>query len=469
MDVRLGSGIFRVCNLFSSPSLFIVLFINALFFAGYIILKDPLAYLLFHQGFSLNQAYSITTTANLLLSFLALFFGIFMQSCMDQKQALLVSIFLCNMALLLLHLGHVQFTLLAVNCYVVGGGLYFFNILIFINRLCHDAQSRIYANYHYRIFTNAGAILGLCILIQAIQGHHAFKWSLILCLLALSLMMVFYHSIELTHQKRSLKQCVQFYGYLSLLFALTYVALGFQSQTRIAVVILFVLGLIYAFIYAIRSRQPELRALMGLILILNLPYWLASTLFLNGFFYFLNHDVSPLFGGMASTYLTLIDPLMNVLVGLSMLAFPRKNALSVYQNLKIASLALVFAFLILVLGLAWIKPQAHLHFIYPLLSLMGFALAEFLMQTHLNARIRTQLGNDARSEFLATGIMRATRAFASVLVFYLMSTVAMQHQSLYQEMQAYDHIFWALLVICICSALGLILFKSYFFSDGRDA
>lgn len=466
MDVRSAFWFLHFPRFFPS-SLSLIILVNTLFFSGYIILKDPLAYILFSQGMPLDQAYSMTTTANLLLSFFALFFGFFMQGCMDQKHALLLSIALCNVSLILFNQGNSHLILLAMSAYVVGGGLYFFNILIFINRLCQDAPARIRGNYYYRIFTNVGAMLGLGVLISQIQTHHVFAWSLSLSLSAFIVMLLSYPWIAKDKSSFSWKTYFQFYVYLLILFSLTYVAFGFQNDTRWIVMGVFILGLTYAIGRAIYQKHIRLLSLISLIVLLNLPYWLASTVFLNGFFYFLKQDVSPVFGNVASTYLSLIDPFMNVVIGVGMLAFQKKEGGDFYKNIVWGSFALVFAFSILILGIYSGQGLARIHFIYPLLALMGFALAEFLIQTHLNARIRQQLAQDPRAEFYATGIMRSTRAFASAIAFYLMAHASLHHQNLQQDKQAYLSLFLSLLLICSLSSLGLIKFKNFFINDER--
>lgn len=457
MDSRLNHVTYFPNSKYLNLSFITIIVINTIFFSGYVILKDPLAYILFSEGIPLKQAYSITTTANILLAMCSIFFGFLMNDCGRQKHALLLGTFLCVLSLVLLGFKNYTLTLIAINFYVLGGGLYFFNIVIFLNRLFDHHDGRIKCNYIYQIFTNAGAFIGFILFLTQLNHDNVFKYSLISGIASLVVFTFMYKWIDDGPQLNNNYR--KFYTWISVLFGLIFIALRYEEATRICVAILFIIGVIYTLLYAYKEKNKNLLHFMALIFFFSLPFWISSTIFFSEFFYFLQKDVKPILGVTSASYLILIDPFVNMVFGMALLFWQGRRDINSYNNLSISSLLLLAAFLVLSVGLFLDKNVVKIAIIYPLITLVLFACSEFLLLTTLNATIRELLPSHQKSEFFATGITRASRSFASVFGYFLIAMTASKPGNLGSELSANFDLFSIMVMIFIGSYSGFFFYK----------
>ncbi|MBV9576137.1 MAG: hypothetical protein JO149_05905 [Gammaproteobacteria bacterium] len=416
MDSSLQSRMTSLAYSHANFSFISMIIINTLFFSGYYILKGPLAFILTTQGISLRQAYSITTSANTLLALSSLFFGFILQNCSKQKFALLAGIFLSVLSIYLLSFKNKELNMFAITLYVMGGGLYFFNIVMFINKVFHDEQARIKGNYIYQIFVNLGGVLGCVLVLMQMNQENIFKYCFILGVLSLSLFISLYKNIDDPSKNKT--NLSKFFLYLIILFFLIYAALNFASFLRYVVLFVFLTTVICLIIKAKIESSRALLLFVFLVILFNIPYWIANTIIFNQFFYFLMKNVTPMHG-FSPASLIMIDPIVNAIFGSSLLFWQKNRIICHYNNLSYSSLLASAAFMVLCLGLISSAAKEKINFLYPLIALSFFACSEFLLQTTLNSRIRDLLHAQKNNEFLATGMMRSSRAFATVLGYYL--------------------------------------------------
>ncbi len=112
------------------------------------------------------------------------------------------------------------------------------------------------------------------------------------------------------------------------------------------------------------------------------------------------------------------------------------------------------AFLILAFGLRLNEHNLKLNFIYPLCTLVLFAFAEFLLQSTLNSHVRGLLSESKKQEFLGTGILRSSRAFAHVVGFYLISYTVKPMASTKNEIRVNFYLYAIIASIFFLSYVG---------------
>ncbi|EKD73036.1 MAG: hypothetical protein ACD_45C00477G0005 [uncultured bacterium] len=441
------SGGFCYSNSLTQFSFISIVFVNTLFFSGYYILKDPLAYILYSEGIPLKQAYSITTTANTLLALSALFFGFTLHNCGKQKFSLFIGIMLSVISICLLSIKSLTLSMLAVTFYIVGGGLYFFNIVIFINRLFGDSQVRIRGNYIYQIFVNLGAAVGCVLFLMQLNTVNVFKYCLISGASSLLLFILFYKHIE--DEQSSKIDSAKFFLYLIMLFCIVYIALNFEQTTRWIVIASFLVAVTYMIYKSNIESNSALLSFIYLVFLFSIPYWIANTIIFNEFFYFLTKDVSSIHG-FSPAILIMIDPIVNAFFGSSILLWQGNRIINHYKNLSYSSFLMTISFVVLCVGLFFTNGNQKISFVYPLITMGLFACSEFLLQTTLNARIRDLLLSQRKNEFLATGMMRSSRAFATVIGYYLM-TLTVHANASTSDIRSNLNLYFGMVLIFIIS------------------
>ena len=433
-----------------------IILINTLFFSGYYILKDPLAYILNSEGMPLKQAYSITTTANILLAISSLFFGFTLHKVSKQKYSLFVGVALSVLSICLLSLNKPFLSMVAISLYVLGGGLYFFNIVMFINKAFDNAQDRIKGNYIYQIFVNIGAADGCLLFLAELNKINMFKSCFISGVISLLLFIILYKHIENEHDGKS--NVLKFYGYLTVLFSVILTALYFTYITRCLVLVSFTVAASWVLYRAYSEQNKNLFLFLCLVFLFNIPYWIANTVIFNQFIYFLMRDVSPIHG-ISPASLIIVDPVTNILFGNIVFLTQRGSGINPYKNLSYSSLLMMLAFIVLAVGLFFDNGKEKISYFYPLVTMALFACSEFLLQTTLNSRIRDLLLGQKKGEFLATGIMRSSRSFATVLGYYLILLTSNNVPSISNEIHANFNLYFTMGLVCIASFLGYCLLR----------
>lgn len=462
MDVPLSQtrGLYATrSNPLLSFSFISIILVNMLFFSGYYILKDPLAFILHSEGMPLTQAYSITTTANILLAISSLFFGFTLHNVSKQKYSLLVGVELGVLSICLLSLNQPFLSMVAVALYVLGGGLYFFNIVMFINRVFDNAQDRIKGNYIYQIFVNIGGAVGCLLFLSQLNTANMFKSCFVSGIISLLLFIILYRHIKDAEYEKS--NLFKFYGYLIFLFCVILTALFFTYITRYLVLVSFTAAASWVLYRAYVEKNKNLLLFICLVFLFNIPYWMANTVIFNQFIYFLTRDVLPIYG-ISPVSLIIVDPIANILFGSIVFLMQRGMDVNPYRNLSCSSLLMMVAFIILAIGLFFDTGTERISFFYPLVTMALFACSEFLLQTTLNSRIRDLLLEHKEGEFLATGIMRSSRSFATVIGYYLIILTTTGLPAANNEIHANFNLYFIMGMICCISFFGyLILKKKY--------
>jgi hypothetical protein len=245
----------------------------------------------------------------------------------------------------------------------------------------------------------------------------------------------------------------RFYTGLALLALLIFMALTLATFTRLFILIAFTLAVVAVILRARRNHNRRLLQFLGLVFLFNIPYWLANTVISTSFFYFLTHHVNRIHGASPAV-LMLADPIANTVFGVSLLFSQWHSAIDTHKNLSRSLALLMMAFVVLAVGL-YFSGSAPLAFIYPLVTIILFACAEFLLQTTLRTSIRDLLQHEERSEFMATGMLRASRAFATVIGYYLLAAThgVVIHPGV-AVVQPICWLYFSVFMICLACYIG---------------
>ncbi len=400
-----------------NTSFTLIVLISAIFFAGYFLLKCPLAFILHRQHIPLLQAYSITTTANILMAIVSVILGVLLKNNTNQKFLLFQGVLLSTIALILLKTSHVGMLLLGVSFYVLGGSLYFFNIIIYINKLLLNHKESQAGNYRYQIWINAGGFIGAVLFIMEYNNHLLLnQYSVFACVASLVLFVGCYPKLvdaKLFFKKTCLLQA-KLLGVLGLIFLCLYEDLA----TRWMAFIAFILAAGYGLYHAQKTHNYNYLALILLVLFFSVPYWLGYTILYNEFFHLLDKN-TYLFFGMPSNVIILLNPLVNIVFGSFVLKQYQKRTTTMQTDLFIGMILLVVAFLSLFIGLFLASSPQALLFVFPITAVLFFSCGEFLIQTTLNASVKTLLNNQENISF-GMGVLRSSRACASALGYFFM-------------------------------------------------
>ena len=410
--------------------------VNALFFAGYLILKFPLAFILAHQGLSLHEAYSLTTTGTIAFALCSLALTWIMKNYHDQKHTLLLGIVLNLFAALLLETRQYHLEMLGMGCYVIGGSLYFFNITLMFNKQFIDPDVRLRGNYFAQICLNIGAFLGSIVFLFAVAtGHRYFDYSISFIAVSLFLLTSCYWFLKDDHA--SVRQQVRLYGSCVSMFALVLLCLQHATLTRWLVLSAFIIATLFGLYQSKKSHERGYFLFIVLVLLFSLPYWIGNTILYNQFFVFLHNDVFSFFA-LPATFIILLDPLGNVLFGLLWGGITSNTAVRPYFNLQLGMILMTAAFGVLALGLITHLHAEKISAIYPIITLLLFACAQFLIQPTMASRVTDLIKNHHHMIF-ALGVLRSVRAFAAILAFYLIDLTVTPNQTspMHQNMVLY--------------------------------
>ena len=426
---------------------------NAIFFSGYLILKFPLAFILAHQGISLNQAYSLTTTGTIAFALCSLALTSVMKNYHNQKHVLLLGIFLNLIAAICLETRQYTVEVIGMSCYVVGGSLYFFNITLFFNKQFSDPDIRLRGNYFSQICLNVGALIGSIVFLFAVNtGHHYFFYSIFFIIIALLFLISCYWIIQ--DEPSGVKQQMQLYCSCGLMFLLVMACLQYAALTRWLVLLAFIFATCFGLYQSQKSRERGYFLFIILILLFSFPYWIANTILYNQFFVFL-HDSVFSFYGIPATFVILLDPLGNVIFGLCWGNMIGKISTQPYMNLQIGMVLIVLAFSILTAGLFFNSNVMKISVIYPVITLLLFSCGQFLIQPTMNSCVNNLIHNHHHMIF-GLGVLRSMRAIAAITAFYLINFTTVQNKlsSLQQNMVLYCS-------VTAIALLAVIVFQFY--------
>lgn len=424
--------------------------VNALFFSGYLILKFPLAFILAHEGLPLNSAYSLTTTSTIVFALCSLLLTQILKDYRDQKHIFLLGIILNLIAIIQLETGHYYFIISGLSCYVLGGSLYFFNITLLFNKQFQTPRERLHGNYIAQICLNIGALVGIIIFLFFVASdHYYFFSSIVFISTALLILLLCYPFFK--DNSATKKQRYRLYGNCILMLLLIALCLQFNSLTRWLVLCAFIVGIVLALYRSWQNNEGGGKYFLFIILVLlfSLPFWIANTVLYNQFFVFL-HDNVLSFLGIPATAVILFDPLGNIVFGLLWIRMMRNKNEKPYINLQLGLLFIAAAFGILSFAVHMHSDKILVYF--PIVTILLFACAQFLIQPTLHSRVNDLIANHHNMLF-ALGILRAIRAVAAILAYYLLniSINAIPEQSLNQNTLLY-------FCVMIISLLALTIF-----------
>jgi hypothetical protein len=392
-----------------------IVLISAIFFAGYFLLKCPLAFVLHKQHVSLLQAYSISSTANILMAIVSVLLGTFFKENTNQKFFLFLGVLFSTLAIFLLKTFNFIELLCGIGFYVLGGSLYFFNIIIYINKLLADSQTRQAGNYKYQIWINIGGFLGgLLFILEYNNDALLNEYSLFTCIISLLFFALVYRDLkdESFNKKNLGGTAVK----LLTLYLFIFICLYFGFATQLISFFVFIIAIGYGLYLANKGNNLNYFTLILLVLFFSVPYWLGYTILFNEFFHLLDKNSYRVYGLTANSII-LIDPLANVVFGCFVLKLYQKRASKPLSNLSIGMVFLAVSFIVLVLGLFHADTPQTLLPIYPIITVLLFSCGEFLIQSTLNASVKNLLTKNENINF-SMGILRSSRACAAALGYF---------------------------------------------------
>lgn len=395
----------------------IIILISAIFFAGYFLLKCPLAFVLNRHHIPLMQAYSISTTANIMMAVTSVLLSFILKDFHNQKLLLLCGIVLSSVALLLLKFSSFMLLLVGVSCYVLGGSLYFFNIIIYTNKLFDDVVERQAGNFKYQIAVNVGAFFGgILFITEYSENTRLTDYSFYACILAVLIFLLCYK--KLYDVKTSTKKIINLSVKLLAIFGLIWLCLFYELATRWMALIVFAVAVLYGVYCSIKNKNHHYLTLILLVLFFSVPYWLAYTILYNEFFHLLDRNTYHFYGLRADSII-LIDALANIIFGFGVLKYFVGHEQKAISSLLLGMIFLCLSFLVLSFGLHFVSLPQNLLPIYPILTVALFSCGEFLIQSTLNASVRNLLSNQGIISY-SVGVLRSSRACASALGYFLM-------------------------------------------------
>lgn len=392
--------------------------VNAIFFSGYFILKFPLAFILSQQGFALSKAYSLTTTTTIALALCSLALTWAMKNYHNQKHVFLLGIVFNFIAAILLETGQYYLEILGLGCYVIGASLYFFNITLLFNKQFNTPRDRLHGNYLAQICLNMGAFVGTIIFLIAIStGQHYFIYTIYFMGASLLILLICYRLLKDDAVSKKQQLHLYFNCLIMLFFAL--LCLQFNCVTRWVVLGVFSIALMIALKQSYQYHERGYFIFILLVLLFSLPFWIGNTILYNQFFFFLHDNVMSFFT-LPATAIILLDPLSNIIFGIIWTRMTRNSTQKPYANLLIGMLLVAIAFSALTIGLYGHHHADKISAGYPMIALILFACAQFLIQPTMHSRVTDLIANHQRMVF-ALGVLRAVRSVAAILAFYLIT------------------------------------------------
>jgi len=163
--------------------------------------------------------------------------------------------------------------------------------------------------------------------------------------------------------------------------------------------------------------------------------------------------------GISPSSIISFDPLMNILFGMGVIGLYTENKKS-GRNLIFSNLFMISAFTILVIGILWASNNNKIFILFPMLTMAFFACSEFLLQTTLNAKVKNLLLDNAKNEIYATSLLRSTRAFGTVIGYYLLNYTMpkMEYSGLANDLRLYLSII-SIYVVCLFAFLLVKIWK----------
>jgi hypothetical protein len=349
------------------------------------------------------------------MAIVSVLLGTFLRENTNQKFFLFLGVLFSTLAIFLLKTFNFIELLCGVGFYVLGGSLYFFNIIIYINKLLTDPQKRQTGNYKYQIWINIGGFLGgLLFILEYNNDALLNEYSLFTCIISLVFFALVYPSLKDERFNKKILGWVV--AKLVALYLFIFLCLYFGFATQLISFFVFIVAISYSLYLANKTNSINYFTLILLVLFFSVPYWLGYTILFNEFFHLLDKNAYHIYGLTANSII-LIDPLANVIFGCFILKVYQKRTSKPLSNLSIGMAFLAASFIILVLGLFQTSTPQTLLPIYPIVTVLLFSCGEFLIQSTLNASVKNLLTKNENINF-SMGILRSSRACAAALGYF---------------------------------------------------
>lgn len=147
---------------------------------------------------------------------------------------------------------------------------------------------------------------------------------------------------------------------------------------------------------------------------------MANAIFYSNFTVFLNTDVVRTFSELHIKAITILilDPISSIVLGYIIYVAYKKHSMKSSGMLNLALFLLSLAFSILVLALTITHNNDKIAILWPIIMIIFFTGAEFLIQTTVNAQVNHLVSNTNRQGFFM-GTLQTTRALSATSAFYL--------------------------------------------------
>ncbi|MCW5589010.1 MAG: hypothetical protein KIT27_05025 [Legionellales bacterium] len=437
---------------------------NLILMIGYITFKISLSAYLDHDGYSLNQAYSLATTSLSLFAICCVIWGYLNRNIEQRKIFILTSLFILAISYLFILSSIEKIQLLGITFFVIGGSLYSTNITLLVNEQFDDVALRHQGNQAMQWALNFGCLFGVFGLSMAptyITFKSLYLFSGIFVVCSFIFLYFFKKNIQESHaRKLTIKNHFSLIIKLAWLSTLVCVLLNLPSLTRLLSIMLFIACVIYVLFLSFKEKNQKYFQFVIILILCIFVYWLSFSIFSSQFAIFLtSHVENKIMGITVSPLIPLIfDPLANLICGGVIYYIYKLNAIKETKML-IASLFLNFlAFMLLFMSIKLLSSNNKIEIFWPIVCIFLYATSEFLLITTTQAQISTLI-EDKKRQGLFVGVQRLCAAFSATVAYYLIHHTNSNVGFGLKNILSSKNLYCSVMVISLIALFLLILFR----------
>lgn len=420
----------------TTKSLKIFMLHAAMMMVGYISIRYSLALFLSQNHLSINQSYTIVTSAFALQVLCGFFWGFILTKIPSPDHAKLVVIggFMSTVGIFILSmLYYFESAILAgISLYVVGVSLYLVNFQALTNAHSNNDKTRTYFNQKIALYLNSGALCGLLIgawlsslleqLFPSAEYPVLYLLSIISILFSLRLIDTNKDSliqISCSLQKSSLKSTWWMPVVTFFMVLIAFLLLTEASFARIIILASFLIFFAREFCFGKLGFHGALRLLTASIG--NLCYTISIVVLFVSFGVFISHSgISEGWGSkLPSLFFYMFDPIANILMGTLIVKYLQR-LLPSSSYILIGIFFLAIAFLLPMFSSLISNNFEHISAIAAVLVVMIFGTGEFFLVPALSSQISSLAKHPSDLRYYL-GLMQLCSAAGLVIGYYVIS------------------------------------------------
>ena len=441
----------------------LLLAIDFILMIGYITFKISLAVFLNHDGYSLNDAYSISTSSLSLFAICCVVWGYVNKEYEQRKNFVLLSLGMLALAFGLMLLKSTLIQLLGISMFVIGSSLYTTNITLLINDQFNSTSYRQQGNQAIQWIINLGCLFGIAELSLAptiITFKQLYFISGLFVLASFCILFICKKNItEIVYQKIPLMKLVKMIITIGGIYLLVFILLSFAAWTRSLSFILFLIGASYISFLSFKEKNKKYLEFLIILTLCGATYWLSFSIVSNQFSVFLIHNAQTNFLNLKLSSLSalIFDPLANVLCG-AVIYFIYRHFLIKESNMLATSILLNFiAFGVIVLSIKLFATNEKVALLWPIICISLYATAEFLLVTTMNSQI-SSLIDDRKRRGIFLGMQKLCIAFSSTIAYYLIN-LSEANKATTHAIQSSGNLYFFIMLISLTAFILLLFFK----------